>query len=106
VGGFVVLWMIVLHFFYRGVTYTFNASKENQTLQVNVKSIFHSRHYRFAYSQINHIIMAETDRFFSRSENWHYHIIIEATKNKRIKVFGFTSRDNCKQTAALIESYL
>lgn len=102
----VLLWMIALHCFYKGVTYTFKASKTDQMLKVNVKSIFNNTSYDLGYPQIHHIIMAETDRLFNRSENWHYHIIIEASNNRRIKIFGFTNRGNCKRTAALIESYL
>lgn len=101
-----LLWMIVFHCFYKGVTYTFKANKINQTLHVAVKSIFRHSKNQIDYTHIHHVIMAESDRFLQRSENCHYHIIIEASQDRRLKIFGFKNRAYCKQTAALIESYL
>ncbi|MES2648348.1 MAG: hypothetical protein V4717_15835 [Bacteroidota bacterium] len=92
--------------FYRGVTYVFKADKLSQTLQVAVKTTLRRKTKNLSYEQVYHVIMAESDRFFQSAANCHYHIIIETSKNKRLKLFGFSDRAACKSTAALIESYL
>ena len=101
-----LLWMIVFHCFYKGITYTIKANKSEQTLHVAVKSIFSHKQKIIHYSQVHHVIMAETHRFLPRSENYNYHLIFEASEGRRLKLFGFRNRRYCKQTAALIESYL
>jgi hypothetical protein len=101
-----LMWMIVLHCFYKGITYTIKANKSEQTLDITVKSIFSHNQKIIHYSQVHHVIMAETHRFIPRTDNNNYHLIFEASEDRRIKLFGFKSRSYCKQTAALIERYL
>ena len=97
---------LVLLCFYRGITYEFKANKTAQTLELVVKSILVNRKNNLSYQQVNHVIMAESDRFLQSPGNCHYHIIIETSTNKRLRLFGFKNRTTCKSTAALIESYL
>jgi hypothetical protein len=104
--GSIFLIAVILLCFYRGITYEFKANKTVQTLELTVKSVLRNRKNHFSYAQVNHILMAESDRFLQRAGNFHYHIIIETSTNKRLKLFGFKNRNNCKKTAALIESYL
>ena len=92
--------------FYRGVTYVFKADKSTQTLQIAVKTTLRKKTNNLRYEQVYHVIMAESDRFLQRAGNCNYHIIIETSRNKRLKLFGFRDRADCKKTAALIESYL
>jgi hypothetical protein len=101
-----LLWMIVLHCFYKGITYTIKANKAEQTLDIAVKSIFSNKQKIIHYSQVHHVIMAESHRFIPRSDNYNYHLIFEASEDRRLKLFGFRNRNACKHTAALIESYL
>jgi alpha-glucuronidase len=62
-SGCALLWMIVLHCFYKGVTYTIKANKADQTLQVNIRSIFRNKKRSIHYSQVHHVIMAESHSF-------------------------------------------
>ena len=101
-----LLWMIVFHCFYKGITYTIKADKSEQTLDISIRSIFKNKQKVIHYSQVHHVIMAETHRFLPRSENCNYHLVFEASDDRRLKLFGFKNRSFCKQTAALIESYL
>jgi len=105
-SGGVLLWMVVLHCFYRGVTYTFKANKTEQTLEVAVRSFFRNKKDKLSYHEIHHVLMAESDRFLKSAGNCHYHIIIETSCDKRLKLFGFKNRRPCKNTRDLIESYL
>ncbi|CAN5465193.1 hypothetical protein BH10BAC3_BH10BAC3_36160 [soil metagenome] len=98
--------LIIMLCFYRGVTYVFKADKTAQTLEVAVKNIFRHRKNNLSYQQVHHVIMAESDRFLQSTANCHYHIIIETSTDKRLRLFGFKNRATCKKTAALIESYL
>jgi hypothetical protein len=102
----VILWMIVLLCFYKGVTYTFKASKVEKALELSVKGIFRTRKSSLTYQQIYHIFMAESDRFLQKTANCNYKIVIETSDKKYLKLFGFRNRQACKQTRALIESYL
>jgi len=105
IASFVLVTIIILCFS-RGITYKFKADKTTQTLELVVKSILVNRKNNFSYPQVHHVIMAESDRFLQSPGNCHYHIIIETSTNKRLRLFGFKNRATCKNTAALIESYL
>lgn len=105
-AGCSLLWMIVFHCFYKGITNTIKANKSEQTLDVSIKSIFKNKQKVIHYSQVHHVIMAETHRFLPSSTQYNYHLVFEASDDRRLKLFGFKNRNYCKQTAALIESYL
>jgi len=106
ISGGTLLWMIILHSFFKGIIYTIKANKTSKTLDINIRSILGTRKTQLEYSQIHHVIMAETHRFLPQSENCRYHLIIEGSNETRLKFMGFKNRNYCKQTAALIESYL
>lgn len=100
------LWMIILFGFLKGVTYTVKANRTRQVMELSLKGILRNKNESLKYNGIDHILMAESSNFFDRSGNYKYHIIIETSDKRRIKLFGFKDRQLCKQTMALIESYL
>ena len=78
---------VIILCFYRGITYEFRANKTAQTLELAVKSILINRKNNLNYNEVFHVIMAESDRFLQHSGNCHYHIIIETSSNKRLRLF-------------------
>ena len=102
----IILWIIALLCFYKGVTYTFKANKTEEALELSVKGIFRTKKNSLQYQQIHHILMAESDRFLQSAANCNYNIVIETSNKKYLKLFGFKKRQDCKQTRALIASYL
>lgn len=102
----IILWFIVILCFYKGITYTFKANKTDEELELLIKGFFRTTKKRLHYDQINHVIMAESDGFFKSTVNYSYRIIIETSDKKHLRIFNFKNRQDCKQTRALIDSYL
>lgn len=101
-----LLLVLSIHCFYKGVTYTCTTDRSQQTVELLVKGLLTAKKQTWHFDEIRILLMGEKDIFLQSPSNCNYEILLDTKKGKRFHLLHFRSRPYCKQTIELIEKYL
>ncbi len=101
----VLLFVLSIHSFYKGVSYTCTTDRNTQTVELMTKGLFSKKLQVWHFNDISLLLMGEKDLFLQRRSNCNYEILLDTVKGKRYKLLHFSSRDYCKKTIELMEEY-
>jgi hypothetical protein len=101
-----LLLLVAVRCFYKGITYTCTADRTNKTLELEVKGLFSSSRQTWHFRDIRFLLLGEKDLFLQSSTKCTFDILLDTRSGRRFRLLNFRSRPSCKDTIALIENYL